>query len=133
MGYNTKQVLVIRKDLKMRRGKEISQGGHGFLAHLTKVLLDYLDQEYIPVKELVKTLAQKEWLQSSFAKITCVVESEEELISIYNKAKELNIEAHLIVDNGATEFHGEKTATCVCLGPDYSEKIDQVTGFLKLY
>jgi len=32
---HTKQVIVIRKDLKMRRGKEIAQGAHASIAFLT--------------------------------------------------------------------------------------------------
>jgi PTH2 family peptidyl-tRNA hydrolase len=33
-----KQVIVIRKDLKMRRGKEIAQGAHAAMAWLTNRL-----------------------------------------------------------------------------------------------
>ncbi len=39
---NTKQVIVIRKDLKMRKGKEISQGSHSsimWLIDLSKKLM----------------------------------------------------------------------------------------------
>ena len=32
----TKQVIAIRKDLKMRRGKEIAQGSHASMAFLTE-------------------------------------------------------------------------------------------------
>jgi PTH2 family peptidyl-tRNA hydrolase len=35
---DVKQVLVIRKDLKMRRGKEIAQGAHASMAWLTNRL-----------------------------------------------------------------------------------------------
>lgn len=37
----TKQVLVIRKDLNMRRGKEIAQGAHGSCSWLANRLVDH--------------------------------------------------------------------------------------------
>ena len=43
------------------------------------------------------------------------------------------LEVHLIEDSGLTEFHGQVTPTCVAIGPDYSEKIDPITGNLQLY
>lgn len=59
--------------------------------------------------------------------------TEVELLDIYEKAKAAGLEAHLIVDAGLTEFAGVATATAVGIGPDFSEKIDAVTGGLKLY
>jgi len=44
----------------------------------------------------------------------------------------MNVECHVITDNGKTEFGGIPTKTCLALGPDLSEKIDEVTGDLKL-
>ncbi len=38
----------------------------------------------------------------------------------------------LITDAGRTEFHGEPTNTTLAIGPDYSEKIDKITGGLPL-
>ena len=78
-----------------------------------------------------------EWMvevpgEKSFAKIVLQVESEEELVEIYEKAKAAKLEAHLITDSGATEFHGVPTKTCVGIGPDQAEKIDEITGHLKL-
>lgn len=117
----TKQVIVIRKDLKMRRGKEIAQGSHASMSFLTKNLNKNL------------TNVQKEWMNDSFRKICVIVNSEEELLDIYKKALSYNLEVHLITDSGFTEFNGVPTKTCLAIGPDYSEKIDKITGHLKLY
>ena len=126
---NTKQVIVIRKDLKMRRGKEIAQGAHASMAVLTKYMTTNIRGWYAfyPPKQM------EEWLKGSFRKITVYVNSKEELLAIYSKAAHKCIPCALITDNGATEFHGEKTITCCAIGPDLDEKIDEVTGHLPLY
>ena len=121
----TKQIIIIRKDLKMRRGKEIAQGAHASMSFLTaRIKNGYL----IPL-----TLVQQEWLDKSFTKITCYVLSELHLRNIYESAKTAGLEAHLIVDDGKTEFHGIPTATCLAIGPDYSENLDEITLHLPLY
>lgn len=118
----TKQIIVIRKDLKMRRGKECAQASHASMAFLTK----RAPEIYLKEVEL-------EWLNSSFRKICCQVDSEEELLKVYEQAKENNLETHLITDSGLTEFGGAPTHTCIAIGPDYDNKIDSVTKNLKLY
>ncbi len=112
-----KQVLLIRKDLKMRRGKEIAQGAHASM----KATLENMDDPRVI-----------EWLSGRFAKIALVVDSEEELLALYDKAKEADMVAALITDSGKTEFHGVPTNTVVAIGPDQPEKIDAITGHLKL-
>lgn len=115
----TKQVIVMRKDLKMRRGKEMAQASHASMMFI--------------LKNEKLTDVQREWVGSTFAKICVTVDSEEELLEIYNKAQSENLEVHLIKDSGFTEFKGVPTLTCLAIGPDYSDKIDKVTGHLKLY
>jgi len=118
---NVKQVIVIRKDLKMRRGKEISQGSHASLAWLSHRLRESNNNPKF-------SEAEQEWLTSAFAKVTLQVESEEDLRQVFQQAKEAGLEAHLIIDSGRTEFDGVPTATAVGIGPDEVSKIDKVTG-----
>lgn len=133
---STKQVIVIRKDLKMRRGKEIAQGSHASMAFLSKHFLERPDVmfklSYYGTTINLKTV-EKEWLATSFRKITCSVDSLEELLELEKKAKELGIEANLITDCGLTEFDGVPTVTCLALGPDYDEVLNVLTSNLKLY
>jgi PTH2 family peptidyl-tRNA hydrolase len=124
---NCKQVIVIRKDLKMRRGKEIAQGAHASLSFLS----DRIRKSEGGSLKFSK--AEKAWLSGSFAKITCSVDSEEELLELFRKAKAKGLQAHLITDSGRTEFNGVPTNTCIAIGPDESHKIDEITGNLKLY
>ena len=72
------------------------------------------------------------WLTGAFAKVCCRVNSEEELMSIFDKANAAGLEVHLITDSGKTEFHGQPTRTCLAIGPDVAEKIDVLTGHLEL-
>jgi PTH2 family peptidyl-tRNA hydrolase len=72
-------------------------------------------------------------MAKSFTKIVCRVNSEEELLAIEEKAKEVGVECHVVTDNGLTEFDGVPTKTCLALGPDVSDKIDRVSGDLELY
>jgi peptidyl-tRNA hydrolase, PTH2 family len=133
---SVKQVIVIRKDLKMRRGKEVAQSCHASLG----VILNEME-EYLPRRETgfeqVKTLrlddVLHEWINGSFTKICLQVDSEEELIKIYNIAKGDGLRTVLITDSGKTEFNGVPTNTCIAIGPNYSEEIDRITGHLKLY
>lgn len=142
--FKVKQVIVMRDDLGMRRGKQIAQGSHASIAFLTRRIQENADGVRMPDQFqkygdfdlwgfLGITQVMREWIYGSFAKVCCRVGSEEELLDIYQKAKEAGLEVHLITDSGKTEFHGQPTNTCLAIGPDYSEKIDVITGHLKLY
>lgn len=77
-------------------------------------------------------LELKDWMENSFTKICVGVSSEAELDEIFKKAEDSGLTVHMVVDNGLTEFNGVKTKTCLAIGPHYSEKIDVITGHLKL-
>ncbi len=118
-----KQVIVMRRDLGMRRGKEIAQGAHASMIWLS-----------LRIREPghAFTQAEQTWLEGSFTKVCVRVESEEELIGIVREAREAGVMAHLCVDAGRTEFHGVPTPTCCAIGPDFADRIDPITGHLKL-
>ena len=122
-----KQVIVMRHDLKMRRGKQIAQGAHASMSFICRRL-----QEAGSVSLVDFTDAQRAWLTGAFAKVCCRVDSEEELMEMHDKAVEAGVEVHLITDSGKTEFHGEPTNTCLAIGPDDADRIDEITGDLQL-
>jgi peptidyl-tRNA hydrolase, PTH2 family len=127
----TKQVIVIRKDLNMRRGKEIAQGSHASMAFITKNLRFNSNEKHFA--SICFKNSELEWLESSFRKITCSVDSLEELQKLHELAKAAGIESNIITDSGFTEFNGVPTITCLAIGPDYDDKIDPITSELKLY
>lgn len=122
-----KQAIVIRHDLKMRRGKQIAQASHACMAFI----LDKLkNSPSISITDF--SINEQIWINGNFRKICLRCNSEEELVSLYNKAIDLKIKVALIKDDGLTEFHGIETKTCIAIGPDESEKIDEITGGLEL-
>lgn len=126
---DTKQVIVMRKDLGMRKGKMIAQGCHASIAFLTK----RLNPDIYPTPTTVHLKdVEADWMNDSFAKVCVGVNSLEELKEINQKAKQAGLECHMITDSGRTEFHGVPTPTCLAIGPDKVEKIDKITGHLKL-
>jgi PTH2 family peptidyl-tRNA hydrolase len=120
----TKQVIIIRRDLKMRREKEISQGAHASMLWIRDVVKDYC--ENAPTQQFhLNSHEQYDWLLGDlFTKITLQVNSEEELMEVYNKAKEKGLLAYMVTDVGKTEFDGVPTNTAIAIGPNEASKID---------
>ena len=75
---------------------------------------------------------ERAWIEGPFAKVCVRVDSEAELLDVYEQAQAAGLRANLITDSGRTEFHGQPTPTCLAIGPDDAEKIDSVTGELEL-
>lgn len=124
-----KQVIVMRKDLNMRKGKMVAQGSHASMAFLTRTGFFDLGFHNTNLKN------EKEiqtWMEEGFTKICVSVDSEQELMEIYNEAKQKGLTVELIIDSGFTEFGGVPTKTCIAIGPNSVENIDKVTGHLKL-
>ena len=124
---SVKQVIVIRKDLNMRKGKCVAQGAHASMAAILQHGFRTSHQHIISM-----TPAMKEWLNGSFVKVCVGVDSEQELIDLYTKAEEENISRAMITDEGRTEFNGVPTKTAIALGPADSDELDKITGHLKL-
>jgi peptidyl-tRNA hydrolase, PTH2 family len=128
----TKQVIVIRRDLKMRRGKEIAQGAHASMAWLRQRIMPHLTSAG-RADQVQFSAAERSWLELSMRKVTVKVGSEQELLDVYDKALAAGLVVHMITDRGLTEFGGMPTRTCLAVGPDYDDLIDPVTGDLELY
>lgn len=135
--HEPKQVIVMRKDLNMRKGKMIAQGAHASMG----VLLYMMNQEehfhFDNVTPITTYTLQadgyvREWLKKKFTKIAVYVNSEAELLEVYEKAKFEGLPACLITDSGLTEFGGVPTNTCCGIGPWRRDEIDAITGHLPL-
>lgn len=131
----TKMIIVVRRDLHMRKGKAIAQACHGAVS----VVLRTIDRDGLPWRNTESGIvvdgesALSEWFNNSYTKICLYVDSEEELLNLKRRADDLGIMTSLVQDNGTTEFHGVKTYTCLVFEPLDSLVVDQITGNLPLY
>lgn len=133
----TKQVIIVRKDLKMRKGKMIAQGSHASLGAVFSQ--SYIDEELSEHTELSHrmkivplTPEIEDWFNFRFTKICVGCDSKEELLSLAEKAKEAGLLHFVCKDAGLTEFKGVETYTALAIGPGLSEEIDKITSHLKL-
>lgn len=113
-----KQVIVVRKDLRMGVGKLAAQVAHASLLAAEKS------------REMNKAIFDK-WFKEGQAKIVLRVNSLEELLAIKEKAERLALPVEIVQDKGLTQLE-EGTITCLGIGPAEEEVIDKVTGELKL-
>jgi peptidyl-tRNA hydrolase, PTH2 family len=131
----TKQVVVWRHDLQCRLGKKMAQAGHAVMAFLSNKIRATIHPtphaQLLDAKPFFASIylsqAEVDYLSGNFRKVVLRVDGENDLMVIYNRAKELGLTVELIEDSGLTEFDGP-TKTCLAIGPDEDEKIDQVTG-----
>lgn len=132
MKNNTKQVIIVRKDLKMRKGKMMAMAAHAGM----KVFFDrgsiITNDAGTRVLCIPLTDDMLEWVENIFTKICVSVDSEAELLALYGMAKDLDIPCSLIKDVGLTEFDGVPTYTAVAVGPAKNEDVDKVTKGLLL-
>jgi PTH2 family peptidyl-tRNA hydrolase len=126
-----KQVIVVRKDLKMSYGKTAAQVAHAALGAVLENK-EFEKKEDCTIMTSIITHDTQAWLEKAFTKVVTWVESEDEIYELANKAREANLPCKVIVDNGFTEFRGNKTTTCVAIGPGKEEIIDKITGHLPL-
>lgn len=110
-----KQVILVRTDLKMGKGKIATQ-----VAHAAVGVLKFVDVEKI-----------KKWEKEGSKKIVLKVKDEKELLEIYKKVKKEKIPCFLVKDAGLTQLK-PGTITALGIGPVEEEKIDKISGNLKL-
>lgn len=133
---NTKQVIIWRNDLKVRTGKKMAMASHASMSFLTKNLniSQTIDSNGALVFFAALCLSDEinHWLENSFRKICVYVNSEQELKDLHQKALDSGLMSHMIEDNGATEFNGVKTLTCLAIGPAWESKFEGLTDHLPL-
>ena len=133
----SEQVIIMRTDLrnskneKIRTGKLIAQGAHASMKAVLDLMVD-LPSEKETTLYYGEYKALEDWLKGRFTKVCLSVDSEKEMLELYQKAKEKGLICSLITDAGLTEFGGVPTRTCIAIGPNWSDEIDEITGHLKL-
>ncbi len=110
-----KQVIVVRVDLKMGKGKIASQVAHASLCAFLK-----------SCKKI-----RERWLSQGAEKIVLKVNSKEKLIEVYKLARKRGLPTCIIKDAAKTQLKAPDY-TAVGIGPYYEREIDEITGDLKL-
>ena len=111
---NLKQVILVRTDIKMSKGKTAAQVAHASV-----------EAVFNSNKKLLSN-----WRKSGMKKITLSVETKDDLLKYKEIADENDLPTGLITDAGHTELE-PGTTTCLAIGPGPEEKINKITGELK--
>lgn len=111
-----KQVIVMRGDLNISRGKLAAQACHGSLGAYKRA-----DPNKI-----------RKWEEEGEKKVILKVEDLEELFQVYEIVKRTDMAYYLVRDAGHTELP-QSTITCLGIGPDEDDVVDKVTQDLKLF
>jgi len=110
-----KQVIVIRNDLGMSKGKIAVQACHASIC---------------AYKKARKSVA-KMWESNGQKKVVVKIGSKKAILNLSNKVRRAKIPSFLVKDAGLTELK-PGTITALGIGPDNENKIDKITANLKL-
>lgn len=122
-----KQVLLYRRDLKMRKGKIAAQCAHASLSALLRPAVRATTPGTNPLPVPMSHEADQ-WLRFGQAKIVLSVDDEEALMTAHAAALEADLPCSLITDAGHTEFKGVPTRTALAIGPAAVADVDRITG-----
>ena len=113
-----KQVIIVRKDLKLGAGKTASQVAHAAIGSMNKVL------QKNPV-------IVRKWESEGSKKIVLKVKDLEELKNVENNVRKEKVPYFMVKDAGLTQVKAA-TITALSIGPIEEKKIDKITRKLKL-
>ncbi len=110
-----KQVIVVRTDLKMGKGKIAAQVAHASVGS-------------------VQNSRKKDvelWEKEGSKKVVLKINDIRKLVRLKKKAEMMSIRYYIVRDAGMTQIK-KGTVTCIGVGPAKEEEIDSLTKDLKL-
>ena len=110
-----KQVMIVRTDLKMRKGKIAAQCCHGAIGAYKKSPADKI----------------RKWENEAYAKVVLKAPTLQDLYNLRELARAKGVAYYLVTDAGRTQLP-KSTVTVIGLGPDEDDVLDEITGDLKL-
>lgn len=132
MPSDLKQVILVRRDLKMRRASIAALVAKAS----SEFFLDNNESERSDKLSVNLTPQESEWITSGSTRIVLGVTSENALKSLVFKAELAGLSCYPITSRSPVDkeegLDGLSETLCVAIGPDDSDKIDEVTGNLKL-
>lgn len=124
---NVKQVIVIRKDLKMRKERLANISSQATI----KFLLE--NNESDRHDELFVKLSKEEvqWMDEHFPQSIVGVDSQDALSDISFRAQLLGINVYSVVESKNIKSKENFITSCIVLGPDDEDILNKITGNLK--
>jgi len=110
-----KQIVIVRKDLKMGMGKTAAQVAHASVGAM----------------KMAGKRAIEAWEDEGGKKVVLKVPGLKELSELRRKAAAKKLPVFVVRDAGHTQVE-EGTVTCIGIGPAEEEKVDEITSKLKL-
>lgn len=117
-GLKYKQVIVVRTDVKMGKGKLAAQVGHAAVSAAEEARKKYPEW-------------WEAWMNEGQCKVAVKVKSLAELLGLQKDAIRMKLPHSLITDRGLTQLP-PSTVTCLGIGPAPSMQVDKITGKLPL-
>ncbi|MDH5449134.1 MAG: peptidyl-tRNA hydrolase Pth2 [Candidatus Bathyarchaeota archaeon] len=116
--FKYKQVIAVRTDLKMSKGKLAAQVGHAAVSASEEAKKKHPEW-------------WQAWLKEGQCKVAVKVKNLAELLELQKEASQMKLPYSLITDRGLTQLP-PSTVTCLGIGPAPSIQIDKITGKLPL-
>ena len=110
-----KQIIAIRKDLKLSKGKTASQAAHASLGAYKRA----------------DGKVRQAWEREGSKKVVVGVAGLRELEELHRKARQDRLPCYIVKDAGRTEVE-PGTATALGIGPVREGEADRLTGNLKM-
>ncbi len=114
-----KQVIILRKDLQMSKGKAAAQASHAAVAAAIKSKREKPNEFTL-------------WWNTGQKKVVLGVDSEAELVELENKLKSTGVVIVKIDDAGRTQLP-PGTTTALGIGPHAQKAVEEITSTLKLF
>ena len=123
-----KQVILIRRDLKLKRA--------AMVAMAAKISCEFLVDNNVSERgdtlKVKLTPQESDWIQGKSTRIILGVSSEEALKNILFKAEMAGLSSYSMTNSLRNQNDFDEEVLCAAIGPDDSERIDEITGNLKL-
>jgi len=123
-----KQVILIRRDLKLKRA--------AMVAMAAKISCEFLVDNNVSERgdtlKVNLTPQESDWMQGKSMRIILGVSSEEALKNILFKAEMAGLSSYSMTNSPKNKNDFDEEILCAAIGPDDPERIDEITGNLKL-
>jgi len=116
--FEFKQVIVVRRDLDMGKGKIAVQVAHAAVSAAEEARERFTEW-------------WEAWMREGQCKVAVKVDSVEEIVQLEERSRELRLPFARVTDRGLTQVE-PGTVTCLGIGPAPSSIIDKLTGNMSL-